>query len=57
MRQFNYRDSLWPEKQKQRDQPQPYRHSAVGRYARDDVEIEYGNDKQQNQVKTPENAL
>ena len=57
MREFDHRDPLRPEKQQQRNDPQPDGYAPVGGDARDDVQIEYGNDKQQHQIKASEDAL
>ena len=57
MRKFDHRDPLWPEKQKQRNQPQPDGYASVRRYAGDDVEIKYRHHKQQHQVTASEDAL
>src|SRR5271169_1500639 len=57
MREFDHRDPLRPEKQEQRDQPQPDGYASVGRDAGYDIEIEYGNHKQQHQVEASEDTL
>ena len=57
MRKFDHRDPLWPEKQQQRNKPQPDGHAPVGGDAGDNIQIEYGDDKQQHQVKASEHAL
>ena len=53
MREFDHRNPLRPEEQKQRDDPQPDGHAPVGSDARNNVEIEYGNYKQQHQSRRP----
>ena len=56
MRQFDHGDSLRPEEQKQRDDPQPDGHAAVGRDRRDDVQIEDRDHKQQHEIAASEDA-
>ena len=57
MRKFDHRDPLRPEKQQQRNKPQPDGHAPVGSDAGDNVQVEYGNDEQQHQVKASEDAF
>ena len=57
MREFDHRDPLRPEKQQQRDDPQPDGHAAIGRDAGNNIQIEDGDDKQQHQVKASKDAL
>src|SRR5580700_5936070 len=44
MCQLNHRDPLGPEKEQQRDDPQPDRYAAIGGNARNNIEIKNGND-------------
>ncbi len=57
MREFDHRNPLRPEKQQQRNDPKPDGHAPVGSDARDDIEVEYRDDKEQHQVKASEDAL
>ena len=57
MGQFNDGDALRPEKEKQRDEPEPDGNAAIGGNARNDIQVEDGNDKQQHQVPASEDAL
>ena len=50
MREFNHGDALWPEEQHERDDPQPDRYAAIGGDGRNDVEVEDGDNKKQNEV-------
>src|SRR5262249_14960897 len=47
MSQLDDGDSLGPKKEQERNDPEPYCHAAVGRNRGDDVEVENGDDKQQ----------
>src|ERR1700741_2411164 len=55
--EFDHGDSLRPEEQEQRDDPEPDGYATVGRNRRDNVEIENGNDKEQHQVALAENSF
>ena len=57
MGKFDDRDSLRPEEEKKRNNPQPDRYPAVRRNGRQYIEIEDGNDEEQNEVPAPQNAL
>jgi hypothetical protein len=46
MGEFNHRDSLWPEEEKEGHDPQPHRNSTVGSDRRHYVEIENSDDEQ-----------
>src|SRR5437016_8706566 len=50
MREFNHGDTLWPEEQREGDDPQPDRYAAIGGDGRNDVEVEDGDNKKQNEV-------
>src|ERR1700756_2015781 len=45
--EFNHRDALGPEEKKQRDDPKPNRHAAVGGDRRNDVKVENGHDEEE----------
>ena len=45
VRQFDDRDALRPEKQQQRQRPQPHRYSAVGGDGRNHIEVNDGHNK------------
>src|ERR1039457_5712821 len=47
MRKLDHSDSLLSKKQRQRDDPEPYRHATIRGDGRNNVEIEHGNHKQQ----------
>ena len=57
MRQFDHRNSLRPEKQHQRDQPEPHGDSAVRGDARNYVEIEHRDDEQRDEIPAAERTL
>ena len=47
VRKLDHRDALRPEKQKQGDDPEPDRHAAIRRNTGNDIQIKYGDNKQQ----------
>jgi hypothetical protein len=57
MRQLNHRNSLRPEKKHEAENPKPDSHAAIRRNAWYDIQIEYGDDEQRNQVPAPECSL
>ena len=57
MRQLNHRDALRPEKQHQRNQPQPNGYAAVRRYARHHVQVEHRDHEQRDQIPAAQRAL
>ena len=57
MRQLNHRDSLRPEKQHQRNKPQPNRDSAIRRNAGHYVQVEHRDHEQRDQIPTAQRAL
>ena len=57
LRQFNDGDSLRPEEKKQGDDPEPDGHAAIGGDRGNNVQIEDGDDEQQDQVEAAEDAL
>ena len=56
MREFDDGDALRPEKENERDDPEPDGHAAVCGDRWDDVEIENGDDEKENEVPTAEHA-
>ena len=56
MRKLNHGDALRPEKKRERDDPQPNRYATIGGDGRNDVQIENGNDKKQNEVPAAQHA-
>ena len=57
VRKFDDSDSLRPEEQQQRNNPQPNRNAAIGRDGRDYIQIEYCHHKQQHQIAASEDAF
>ena len=57
MRKFDDGDSLRPEEQKQRNDPQPNGDSAIGGDARNHIQIEDRHHKQQHEIPAAENAF
>jgi hypothetical protein len=57
VRQFDYRDALRPEKEKQSYDPKPDSDAAIGGDAGHDIEIEDGDYKEQHQIEAAEYAL
>ena len=56
MREFDDRDALRPEEEKKRDDPEPDGDAAVGGDGGNDVEIEDGDDEEQNEIAAAEGA-
>ena len=50
--QFDYSDGLRPEEKRERDDPQPHRHSAVSCDRRHHIEVEHRHHEQQDQIPT-----
>jgi hypothetical protein len=57
MGQLNHRNSLRPEKKNEAENPKPDGHSAIRRNARYNIQVEYGDNEQRNQVPAPERSL
>jgi hypothetical protein len=55
--QLNHRNPLRPEKKHQRNNPQPDGDAAIGRNARNHIQIENCNDEQRDEVPTAEGPL
>src|SRR5262249_50567323 len=55
--EFDHRNSLRPEEQEQRDDPEPDGYATVGRNRRNDVQVKNGDHEQQNQIAPAENAF
>src|ERR1700728_2118833 len=56
MRQFDDGDALWPEEQKQRDDPEPDCDTAVGRDGRDDVQVEDRDNEKEDEITASEGS-
>ena len=57
MRKLNHRNSLRPEKKHEAEDPKPDGHATIRRNARYNIQVEYGDDEQRNQVPAPERSL
>jgi len=57
MREFDDGDALRPEEEEERNQPEPDGDAAVGGDRGDDVEIEYRDDEEEDEVKASEDAF
>ena len=56
VRQLNHGDALRPEKEYERDDPQPDGYTAIGGDGGNDVQVEDGDNKKQNEVPPPQHA-
>src|SRR6266446_7008392 len=56
MSELNHGNALRPEKKNQRDHPQPDRDAAVGGDRRNNIQVENGDDEEENEVSLAQNA-
>src|SRR2546429_9257073 len=55
--QFDYSDGLRPEEKRERDDPQPHRHSAICCDRRHHIEVEHRHHEKQHQISAAQNPL